>query len=65
MRSVLGVLLFLLFGPALSFAQDLSALARLDAAASAITDQGETVRIDLALSQPVPWRVRLADNPPA
>lgn len=64
MRSVLGVLLFLLFGPALSFAQDLSALARLDAAASAITDQGETVRIDLALSQPVPWRVRLADNPP-
>ena len=44
-------------------AQDLSALARLDPAASSITDQGETLSITLQLSQPVPWRVRLADNP--
>lgn len=44
-------------------AQDLSALARLDPAASAITDQGETLSVTLQLSQPVPWRVRLADNP--
>jgi N-acetylmuramoyl-L-alanine amidase len=44
-------------------AQDLSALARLDPAASAITDQGESLSVTLQLSQPVPWRVRLADNP--
>jgi len=44
-------------------AQDLSALARLDPAASSITDQGETLSITLQLSQPVPWRVRFADNP--
>lgn len=44
-------------------AQDLSALARLDPATSAITDQGETLSVTLQLSQPVPWRVRLADNP--
>jgi N-acetylmuramoyl-L-alanine amidase len=44
-------------------AQDLSALARLDPAASSITDQGETLSVTLQLSQPVPWRVRLADNP--
>lgn len=44
-------------------AQDLSALARLDPTASAITDQGESLSVTLQLSQPVPWRVRLADNP--
>lgn len=64
MRSVLVFLLCLLFGMTPVLAQDLSALARLDPAASFVSDQGETVRIDLALSQPVPWRVRLADNPP-
>lgn len=64
MRSVLVFLLCLLFGMTPVLAQDLSALARLDPAASSVSDQGETVRIDLALSQPVPWRVRLADNPP-
>ena len=64
MRLVLVFLLGVLFAPALSFAQDLSALARLDPAASSIRDQGEGLRIELAISQPVPWRVRLADNPP-
>lgn len=44
-------------------AQDLSALARLDPAASSMIDQGETLSITLQLSQPVPWRVRLADSP--
>lgn len=44
-------------------AQDLSALARLDPAASSITDAGEALEITLSLSQPVPWRVRLADDP--
>lgn len=53
--------------PPAARAQDLSALARLDARASAITAQGETgqdVAIALAISQPVPWRVRVLDKPP-
>lgn len=45
-------------------AQDLSALARLDPARSAISQNGQGVQISLGLSQPVPWRVRLLDMPP-
>ena len=45
-------------------AQELSALARLDAKASGIRDVGDGVEVTLHLSQSVPWRVRLADNPP-
>jgi N-acetylmuramoyl-L-alanine amidase len=45
-------------------AQELSALARLDAKASGIRDVGDGVEVTLQLSQSVPWRVRLADNPP-
>lgn len=45
-------------------AQDLSALARLDPAASSITGNGDGVTVTLALSQPVPWRVRVLDDPP-
>ncbi len=44
--------------------QDLSALARLDADASSITAEGSALHLDLALSQPVPWRVRVLDAPP-
>lgn len=43
---------------------DLSALARLDAAASRIRDTNDGLAINLALSQPVPWRVRVLDGPP-
>ncbi|WP_395540106.1 N-acetylmuramoyl-L-alanine amidase [Neotabrizicola sp. sgz301269] len=53
--------------PGAAGAEELSAMARLDAKASAITAQGETgqdVVVALAISQPVPWRVRLLDNPP-
>jgi len=57
-----AALLMLALGPAR--AQDLSALARLDPALSAIADRGRGVEITLALSQPVPWRVRLRDAPP-
>ena len=68
MRAFLVALVMLLSGviaPAIApaTAQELSALARLDVGASAIRDEGEAVSITLALSQPVPWRVRLADNP--
>lgn len=45
-------------------AQDLSALARLDAEASGIREGRGGVTVDLALSQPVPWRARLLDDPP-
>ena len=45
-------------------AQDLSALARFEPAGSAVADDGPGIAIRLAISQPVPWRVRLMDNPP-
>ena len=45
-------------------AQDLTALARLDPAASHVLDQGGGVDIVLSISQPVPWRVRVLDQPP-
>lgn len=45
-------------------AQELSALARMDPLASEIRDAGQGVAVEFALSQPVPWRVRVMDNPP-
>lgn len=63
MRAWLLALVLGLLGWFPVAAQDLSALARLDPAGSAIMDQGETLSITLRLSQPVPWRVRLADEP--
>lgn len=45
-------------------AQALSALARLDAADSFVDDRGGGIALELALSQPVPWRVRVQDQPP-
>ena len=45
-------------------AQDLSALARLDPQSSSIGDTGQGVVVSLALSQPVPWRLRVLDAPP-
>lgn len=45
-------------------AQDLSALARLDAAGSQIVNRWGAVDVDLALSQPVPWRARMLADPP-
>lgn len=45
-------------------AQEMSALARFDPAGSAISAQGPGVAVRLALSQPVPWRVRVLDGPP-
>lgn len=45
-------------------AQDLSALARIDPASSGLTDAGGGIILDLALSQPVPFRVFLLADPP-
>lgn len=39
-------------------------MARLDPARSSIADTGDGITVDLGLSQPVPWRVRLLDDPP-
>lgn len=64
MRAVLVAFAMAVFGWFPAAAQELSALARLDAAASVIEDKGEILSVTLQLSQPVPWRVRLADNPP-
>lgn len=62
MRAFLLSLLLLLSGPA--WAQDFGALARLDAAQSAVRDtRGGGLRVDLWLSQAVPWRVFTLDDP--
>ncbi len=45
-------------------AQDLSALARLDPSASHLSDVTQGVELQLSLSQPVPWRVRVLADPP-
>ncbi len=63
MRSLLAALVMAVLALAPAFAQDLSALARLDPKSSSIVDQAEMVDVTLHLSQPVPWRVRLADKP--
>ena len=44
-------------------AQEFSGLARLDPAKSRIEDSRKGVEIDLALSQPVPWRIFTLDAP--
>ena len=47
-----------------ALAQDLSALARLDPQSSSIGDTRKGIVVSLALSQPVPWRLRVLDAPP-
>jgi N-acetylmuramoyl-L-alanine amidase len=44
-------------------ASGLTALARGEAAGSAVRDEGASVVVDLALSQPVPWRAYTLDAP--
>lgn len=45
-------------------AQELSALARLNAQGSSLRDKGVGLALDLALSQPVPYRIHFLDGPP-
>ncbi len=61
-RILVGMFWLLMALPAP--AQDLSGLARLNPAGSSVSDQGADVTLRLSLSQPVPWRVRLLDQPP-
>jgi N-acetylmuramoyl-L-alanine amidase len=61
-RSLAGMALAML--TSLAVAQDFSALARLDPAASSLRDGRDAIDLSLAISQPVPFRVSLRDNPP-
>ena len=63
LRAIIAGLL-LLAAPAPLGAQDLSALARLLPAESSLRAADGGLTIDLAVSQPVPWRVRVLDDPP-
>lgn len=45
-------------------AEDLTALARLDPAASRVANAGDGIAIDLAIDQPVPYRAFLMAGPP-
>jgi N-acetylmuramoyl-L-alanine amidase len=62
---VFGLLLVAWLGalPVAAGADELTALARLDPAASAIEDLGQGVSIVLAISQPVPYRISFMANP--
>ena len=62
-RRIIWVFVLMLAQTVSAQAEQLSALARLDPKASHVTDQGGAVVVVLALSQPVPWRVRVLDNP--
>ncbi|EEW25772.1 N-acetylmuramoyl-L-alanine amidase [Rhodobacter ferrooxidans] len=64
MRAIIGVMLAVLVWAQAAVAQELSALSRLVVAGSSVQDAGAGIEVNLALSQPVPWRVRLLDAPP-
>lgn len=64
MRAYLWAGLIVLASAFSAPAQELSALARLIPGQSSIRDNSAGADIVLALSQPVPWRVRLLDHPP-
>jgi N-acetylmuramoyl-L-alanine amidase len=61
--SVFWVVLGAVFAAAPIRAEDLTALARLDPAASRVANAGNGIAIDLAISQPVPYRVFLMADP--
>lgn len=61
-RRLALVLGLLLAWPAA--AQDLAALARLQPADTSLAADGQGLAVTLAISQPVPWRVRFLDAPP-
>ena len=64
MRMFVAVMVAVWVGLCGASAQDLSALARLDPQSSSIGDTGQGIAVSLALSQPVPWRLRVLDAPP-
>ncbi len=63
-RFVIRAVMVLCLGGGPVVAQDLSALARLNPQDSSVADTDGGIGVALALSQPVPWRVRVLDAPP-
>ena len=61
---IAALLLVMQLGPIPARAQELSAFAQFQPELSALTETDQSLDVTLALSQPVPWRVRLLDNPP-
>ena len=61
-KLALLALAALLAGPVAG--QELTGLARVDVAGSSVADEGDGVAAAFALSQSVPWRVRVLDTPP-
>jgi N-acetylmuramoyl-L-alanine amidase len=64
MRAILAGLFGLWLSVAAALGQELSALARFDPISSSLRDAGSGVMVVLAVSQPVPWRVRVLADPP-
>lgn len=63
-RLILMLCAALVASPVAAQDSALSALARLDAGGSEIAAAGDGLAVTLAISQPVPWRVRVLDGPP-
>ena len=64
-RLLLSLLMLLLALAVPAAAQDLSALAKVNPLRSGIVATGDGgLELRFALSQPVPWRLRMMDNPP-
>jgi N-acetylmuramoyl-L-alanine amidase len=64
MRAFLALIAAMVVAVTPALAQDLSAIARLSPESSGLRDSGRGISVKLALSQSVPWRVRLLDTPP-
>lgn len=62
--TLCSVLWLALAAPTFAQTSGLNALARLDPSASAVTDRGQGIKVVLAVSQAVPYRVSFMDNPP-
>ncbi len=63
LRTLLLCLALLAGAAQTSLAQGLTALARVDTAESVLLDDGADLIVDLALTQPVPWRAYTLDRP--
>jgi len=64
MRVLFAIFTAVLMALSPASGQELTAIARLAPEASAIADKGEGVEVTLSMSQSVPWRVRVLNNPP-
>ena len=64
LQAIICALSVLFAGLQACTAQELSALAQLDANGTSFGGAGDEVEIVLALSQPVPWRTRVLADPP-